>query len=33
MRATIQKPIEEIVRFIRPGEKVFAVGVVDVIAH
>ena len=26
MHATIQKPIEEIVRFIRPGEKVFVVG-------
>ena len=26
MHATIQKPIEEIVKFIRPGEKVFVVG-------
>ena len=26
MHATIQKPIEEIVSFIRPGEKVFVVG-------
>ena len=26
MHATIQKPIEEIVQFIRPGEKVFVVG-------
>ena len=26
MHATIQKPIDEIVRFIRPGEKVFVVG-------
>ena len=26
MHATIQKPIEEIVSFIKPGEKVFVVG-------
>lgn len=26
MHATIQKPIDEIVRFFRPGEKVFVVG-------
>jgi hypothetical protein len=26
MHATIQKPIEEIIHFIRPGEKVFVVG-------
>jgi hypothetical protein len=26
MHATIQKPITEILRFIRPGEKVFVVG-------
>ena len=26
MHATIQKPIEEIVRYIRPGEKIFVVG-------
>jgi len=26
MHATIQKPIDEIIRFIRPGEKVFVVG-------
>ena len=26
MHATIQKPIDEIVGFIRPGEKVFVVG-------
>ena len=26
MHATIQKPIEEIVQFIRPGEKVFVIG-------
>ena len=26
MHATIQKPIEEIIKFIKPGEKVFVVG-------